>query len=462
MSLINDALRDLELRRETPELAYGAPEEACPAPPAVSHNVRFCVLFSVLLIALAASVVGGLEEQNRPSLTASGGDRRAQLAPVDHALVRANIPAVPGLAEVIHAAPPSHGDSAAATDPQSAATHLASAEPESEAVHDPAAELKRAQTAMSRNRLSVPAGANALFFIRRVLAKDPQNKAALAMLEHVVDLYRAQIDKAIDAGQIARAEGLLERAQIFGLAGAQVNDYQSRVQAVRAPSAADAGAAREYAGDVLAPLAPATTQYRVTESFASYDLRQVALAREMLRQGRTARAESHLTALIDAHPAAVHSLIFLLDHYLERSRAAEARRLLAAVTPDHQALTYLNARLANFYHRHDKAIALLEQSAPSEQMKRAHHGFLAALYHKSKQYRKAQTLYSELLTAHPEDNKYLLGFALCADALGETDRSVEAYRTILRQGHSNPQVLAFAHKRVRKLRAPGRGETQRW
>jgi len=443
VSLINDALKDLEIRDSLLANAHGGDSIAKPLVVTAPGQRRMpTILLGVLSIAFAFYFVG----QQRNS--------QAPPPPMEHEpdseVVRAFVGDIGGSPDVlirqaVIEAPLSVLQQEETSANEGPAADEGKGAPSAPTMEDEiAVQLAKAENAIRLNRLSLPPGDNALFFIKEILERNSQHNKANRLLERVVDSYLTQIDSSIETRNFMRTEALLERAEIFGISVDQIDVVQNRLDAARSATAArpDRSIGRYEYNKSTSVIHEGS---RITATFDSYDMQQRDRARTMIRGGRISDGESELAAFIEKYPAALHSLIFLFDRYMSSSRSADAQVLVTSATPDHEAAAYLNARLLGFYHGPEKAIMLLERSVPSAKIKDIQ------MSYQTRRYGQAKKIYEALLKRNPTEDKYLLGLAISVDGLGETDRALVAYRSVLISREVSSRVLTFVRSRIKQL-----------
>lgn len=96
--------------------------------------------------------------------------------------------------------------------------------------------LGEAGWAFEQDRLTTPEGDNALYYINRVLTKDPYNAKALAAQEKVMQRYYVLVHASLNKGKVAQARVFLSRAQKvmpnhgeLGWVRKQIDSYGSAV-----------------------------------------------------------------------------------------------------------------------------------------------------------------------------------------------------------------------------------------
>lgn len=260
MSLINDALRDLEERKDTGSDDNLSHADSCShnhLNPTKETSFRKWVVFvgaSVMTGALAMSFV---DFNVRDSLVVDANSSSAR----DYVDASAGLVSkgVQGEGASVEQSAKSQNDSPEESQALTMETQAAKSQENSVEsfvdenatnssertesnlqptvlVHEPASDEKnleevvtlwlgKAEKNYQQNRLSVPANNNALFFIKKILEVSPENGAALALKENIKNRYRSLIQAAIDHGDSEKVSRLLSRYVQLGIAPSEYAFY---------------------------------------------------------------------------------------------------------------------------------------------------------------------------------------------------------------------------------------------
>lgn len=323
--------------------------------------------------------------------------------------------------------------------------------------------LEKSSRSIALNHLSVPAGNNAIHFLNEALKLDPENNHALGELKKITGLYIRQVDYALAQGNVARAKTLISRYEKFGLNRSSRERYLAEIEiAEREENTVLNVAVTDDKAAVDREQIKSKDSSWVKVTSESEDLQKVVIAKNLFSQGDYYAAIRLLEGYIARQPSALNSLICLFDFHIGDSDYSKAQIILSGLSDTHVARTYFEAKITSHFFGVQKAIAVLESSAPNESMKEKQGAYLAALYQKEKRYQESQTVYMELLRIDENNPRYLLGFAVAADARGESFSSLRAYKKLLFVGHSSDKVASFVKKRVKTLSASSQKEVSAW
>lgn len=323
--------------------------------------------------------------------------------------------------------------------------------------------LEKSSRSIALNHLSVPVKNNAIHFLNEALKLDPENDHALGELKRIAGLYILQVDYALAQGNVARAKTLISRYEKFGLNRSSRERYLAEIEiAEREENTVLNVAVTDDKAAVDRKQIKSKDSSWVKVTSESEDLQKVVIAKNLFSQGDYYAAIRLLEGYIARQPPALNSLICLFDFHIGDSDYSKAQFILSGLSDTHVARTYFEAKITSHFFGVQKAIAVLESSAPNESMKEKQGAYLAALYQKEKRYQESQTVYMELLRIDENNPRYLLGFAVAADARGESFSSLRAYKKLLFVGHSSDKVASFVKKRVKTLSASSQKEVSAW
>ncbi len=323
--------------------------------------------------------------------------------------------------------------------------------------------LAKASRSIKQNRLSVPVRNNAIYFLNEALKLDPKNKQALGEIKNITGLYVQQVDYALAQKNISRAKILISRYEKFGLEISAREGYLTEIEnAEREENTAFKVAVSDGNSTFHIKQNQSNDSAWVEVTSESEDLQNVAIAKELFSRGDSYSAIRLLEEYIARQPQALNSLICLFDFHAGDADYSKAQVVLSDLPETHIARAYFEAKIASHSIGENSAIVILESSPPNEKMKEKQGAYLAALYQKEKRYQEAQSAYAKLLRIDESNPRYLLGFAVAADARGESFSSLRAYKKLLFVGHSSDKVANFVKKRVKTLSASSQKEVSAW
>ncbi|MFT5082911.1 MAG: hypothetical protein ACI9Y1_000947 [Lentisphaeria bacterium] len=336
--------------------------------------------------------------------------------------------------------------------------------------------LKKAESALKHNRLTIPTGENALFYFSQVLELQPENSRALAGVAEVKRLYLKQLDYALKAKKVVLASSLLERLRVLNISEEKVAMYKNEFFDVSRfaekkhkkwdPDNQINKKSTPNSTSELAEIVPANLQepghISIVTSDASKDFMALERAQFLSGQGQQTTGLQELKEFVSRSPFAINSTVYLVDSHINLMNFSEVEAILAALPPKHTALPYLNARLASATGSTAAAIRILESNTAADELYRSQIGFLAALYQSDQQYIKSRDLYRQLLTRYTNDATYLLGYAITSDALGEIQNAILSYRTLLRDGRQDSNIKKFMEQRIAALAPIDVAEVSQW
>ncbi len=504
MSLINDALKDLDSRFESTNVnadghilseKNGAEQDSMAIRTSAWVKLRYFAIPGVLLVAAffvldfrnddivtrssdVDSVAVGVDISNSGSVNEISEGLEARSGVIDGAVAATEI---------------EFSDKRLSRSENLSSLSLANIQTQESQI---AFYLEKADKAIARNRLSVPVEGNALFFLDKVRELDPDNSRAGSMHRDIQSSYLNQITLALDNHHFRRAKTLISRSSIFGVNDLEMESYLERLsQGVKlgrigganvpedAPlkgvlssnagfkSESNPGLVIDAIPETAFSTANAEKKKWVTVTSESEDLHYVDQIKERIHYGEEKQAIAELAARVKKKTNVLNSEIFLFDYYIRRSEFDKAQKLLNSLDKNHLASDYFNAQLTHYFHGPIRAISILESatvfdekrsSILNRQLREKRDAFLAALYQKTEEYKKAQAIYAGLLREDQSNIQYTLGFALAADAGGDRFSALTAYRKIGAVNYQNDNVVEFVKKRISILEENNLAEATRW
>ncbi len=497
MSLINDALKDLDSRSDNSHINNdghtqsghrGVEQSSASIGISSRVNWRYFVVPGVLII----TAVFVLDVRNHDAVTRSLGLDSVAVGTDNDISISVN-----ENTERLKTQPEAIDDSVAVHEGVVSGNKLPRSEKHSPPSLDNAQTresliafyLEKADKAIARNRLSVPVEGNALFFLAKVRELDPDNTRAESMHRDIQSSYLNQITFALDNHHFRRAKTLISRSGVFGINDLEIKSYLTRLsQGIEHGHEGDSSEGmlsstlqfkgEPESGPVNGAISPTTfstdnaekTKW-VTVTSESEDLHYVDQIKERISQGDEQQAIAELAGRVKQKTDVLNSEIFLFDYYIRRSEFDNAQKLLNSLDKNHLASDYFNAQLTHHFHGPVRAISILESSTifdekrsliKNRQLREKQNAFLAALYQKTEAYKKAQAIYAALLREDQNNTQYTLGFALAADADGNRFSALTAYRKISTTDYQNGSVVEFVKKRIAILEANDLAEATRW
>ncbi len=201
---------------------------------------------------------------------------------------------------------------------------------------------------------------------------------------------------------------------------------------------------------VAAPSQRATTIRTLTPEQQD---RQTALnADRLLRNGRTLDAEDLLRQYLIEHPGAIQSRSSYAQFLIRVGRTAQAAQLLEPVDGQAPAeLKQLKARLLYGQGLGEVALALLRQNPPALADQPDYHAFMALLHSEQGQFTDAVTVYAGLVSVHSQRADWWAGLGIALEGEGQPDGARRAYDQALALGGIHPELQAFVMTRRQAL-----------
>lgn len=471
MSLINDALRDLEERRPPSKPFTSAAvsqergEDVVTQHSSTSKTKFFVAGATITAVCLSAYWAGlssgerGPVVQNQPqSLTAKPSQNLPQTLAQN--TVPSSLPPTEAVVDVVKQASALPVKDDASGDVQLDHVQNQYAANTKTSRVDELTVLVEA--AIKKNRLSVPVSANALYYLGEILKIDANNAYAQAKKVDVKNIFVAQLEASLQKKNDERFNTLISRASIFGLSELEQQGLRERFDkqkiVIALANTRDVPKLEVKAVDKQANRA---VQVNTSEEQDRAWVKEAALSkakkeldgiRAGLNMNGNVDSVSQLTSFIGKYPELVEAQILLFDYALRIDDLAQAQALAGGADAGNFARNYMNAKLAHRFHGVEKAIVILESNAIDPRIYEQQGAYLAALYHKVKRYSDAKRVFMKLVKIDNGNPQYVLGFALATDALGERHEAFQAYTKLLRVGHPQESVIRFAEQRAQILK----------
>lgn len=423
MSLINEMLKDLEMRKSAPNDGQ-SPEHLYRGLRPVKKRRR-----PYRALALSAGVM--LAVTTTTTLLFASGHWDSSLLPTKIAqwAVTASQDASP--TNVVEA---KHED----TKPAKAAT--TTVEPRQTSVVDtslPATSTKTADSSVTQESLlnheSKPVNVEA--DAKAVTNKKPEIKAKATTKTKTKTTTKTAAQKKKPKKQRTPKKVVLEEKQRLAKIQPKVMVAAAK-PSMTGPSLSERGAV-ERKLRTLSPADQAEEAYR--EGLQS------------LQQNRVDEAQEKLRFAVAVDPQHVEARELLAGLLMRRGALVEAEPLLSdglATNPEHYRLAQLLARIYIQRGATKQALNLLEQSQPYAETDAEFFGFLAALYQRDGQHDKAIKAYSRAVTIDPQQSQWWLGLGISFEAKRNWKAAHQAYRrAVASRGLSN-KLGRYARERL--------------
>jgi MSHA biogenesis protein MshN len=219
---------------------------------------------------------------------------------------------------------------------------------------------------------------------------------------------------------------------------------------VPAPTAEPRVAEMRAEAPISAPVAPAR---KAEVKIAAHQPDAVALARQALQDGDSARAINLLEPLqhSSSNPEAKR---WLARAYLA---AGDQQRLLdwlpaqLAQQPHDSELRLLLARAQLHAGETRSAVATLEQNPPRLEQDPTYFALLAASYQQTEQWQNSAELYQRMIALRPSQSTWQLGLAIALEQLDQPAEAGRHYRLALQGSGLDESARRFASERATAL-----------
>ncbi len=323
--------------------------------------------------------------------------------------------------------------------------------------------LQQAELAFSRNRLTLPEKQSAWYFYQKILEQDADVTAARQGVEKIQLRYEQLLNSAVAENNIERLSHLLSRVDRVQLQLGNVDTYRNQLLSLK--QAADRALAREAPADESRNLGVAALKpsVNIAKTLPTQDRELASQQTRAYNAGQQIAAREKLEGFVSVHPNAVQSLLALFDIHLRENANAKAASLQAKTFRGSVLHDYLGARLLVVQQKFQAAQSILASHPYSELQSLFHagqmeqnlferyNGLLAALYQQHKQHLLAAERYQMLVGVDVKNTQYWMGYAISSDSLGHKKNALRAYEQVLKIGDTSEQMVTYASARLQVL-----------
>ena len=176
---------------------------------------------------------------------------------------------------------------------------------------------------------------------------------------------------------------------------------------------------------------------------------------KQLKMGKDKAAVASFTQALIIKPQLLDARLQLIDTLLRLElfgKAEDQLRQGLVVTPESQSLRKIYARLLLQQQRHGEALELLNKPPiPPIPQDLEYHALIAVLFQETGEFPAAGELYGRLLQVQPGQAVWWLGLAVSLDQTGEYEQSREAYERALALPGLRPDLQDYIHNRLQAL-----------
>ena len=329
--------------------------------------------------------------------------------------------------------------------------------------------LEDAEIAFLAGRLTTPRTTSAYWLFGQVLQIAPDNALANSGIARIKNRYLKLIDSSIEKNQfekanlyIHRLSNLLTASDDVGQSvelALKVSDLRSRERLVAEREGQEQQTAHsvEQRGkeNLEINAAELRQQQTIKKSVTQRRIDVLVRVDNEIRDGNIHNALLILEESrreFDVFDVALATR--LVDLYIDTSQLQDAEALIVERELVDERFTYQRAMLLQETSGVESAFNYLKHQpdlAPAAQEK------LASLYYKNKYYTESLILYKSLVVTDEHNSVFWLGYAVSADGLNKHDEAFRAYRVAYALGGHEQNVQDFISQRIKILQA---GDTQ--
>lgn len=423
MSVINQALRDLEKRGENPSFTQGISNAPAPEQATVSARTSFSRLVIALYAALLVMLGFGVAYF---FLGAPSNELAHHVAP--YALSEDEDSAAAGLASVPPKMPLINSE------PAEAIRQSAFPDPQTSSVSAEGSKYELEVTVAGESGGDVAGRLSAETALRDERKLQPNQGSGLVLLSRVSESADKPVIKSEDVSPVISKpdDGLVIEKQPVQVQSAQLKAIKPSEVEVRAP-------------------VPEKAIVRV--SAESLDIKNAQSARDLLKAGDSDAAKARLEGFISESLINTASMYELAKLYVKTNdRAALDRLLNNRESFELPEMRLIAARRYLEKENLQSAGRTLESEMPAIARHPHYYALLASIYQKQQRYVLQADIYRQLIDIHGDRAKWWLGTAIAWDHLKQYGPATQAYKKTQQLTLNDPKLMAFVDQRLKQLR----------
>jgi len=140
--------------------------------------------------------------------------------------------------------------------------------------------------------------------------------------------------------------------------------------------------------------------------------------------------------------------------YLQQGKLSKADKVLQIglqQSPSSINLIKLKARVLITQDKYNKALSLLQKSAPAITDEPEYYALMAAIYDRIEQPNMAARLYKQLAVQQPNNGLWWMGLGMALEEMDRTNAALEAYQRATELSNLNPQSRAYVQGRIENI-----------
>lgn len=309
-----------------------------------------------------------------------------------------------------------------------------------------------AQNALENDRLSSPAKNNAVYYFRKILELDKSNKLAVSGLESVNKRYLTLIDAAYEQADYKRVSVLSERALSL-VDGDIKEELQSKLLAYLEPSQPTTSRGATAASRTNLSNTQAATEIKIAPSAEQLERARLEEYSLQMSKGLHAKALAYLQLGLQKPSASSATVETVLKHHIQFKQYDELAKFLSEREALSEQWPYAKAKLILHTQGEEEAHSYLSHTYEQKPLDEDARALFAGMLNQRQEYQLSSKLYKELVALNPRESVYWLGLALAEENLGRDSQAYKAYSESLNLGAQNAQVVDFIQSRMKALRS---------
>ncbi len=305
--------------------------------------------------------------------------------------------------------------------------------------------LVLANYALSNDRLTKPENNNAYYFFKKILSIDEKNQIAIDGIEKLRSRYRKLTEESLKSGAINKAKRMIARAHTISIdqywiieKNEEVLSYENLLLVEKQES--NEAVDRRHDRTV-----------KMTKTLKERQADFLNTINQLKRENKHQEAISKLEEFIAMNPESIKVGVALFDEYIYLGDVNLAKKLYQSYKEYSPQAQYMRAKLFHFEKNIPEAIAILE-SLSIHELNEKSLSLLAVLKQKNSDYKGSKFVYEKLILIDDKNSNYWLGLAISLDALGKSSFAVSAYNKALKLNLLDDTAKVFALDRIQEIK----------
>jgi len=307
--------------------------------------------------------------------------------------------------------------------------------------------VKKARRAIEQLRLTKPKAYSAYKYFTDVLELDPDNKSALDGINEIKQKYTHLYEQALIENDLVRSHSLLSSLRSMLLDG-EIAQFEKHIGSIDDKYLTDTVSVQNTVSVQDIGSLANTSVVNIEKSVEQVQKEFLAGIDILIEKDELQLAQEKMELMLNR--GAGYPLITdrLVDLYLKDNKLEKAIFLMDSKGTKHTRHAFLYAKAINEVQGEFAAMDFLESNSSQDIRAKA---MLAGLMQKHERYKDAFNLYQSLVNIDRGNGIYWLGLALSLDKLNKVSGALDAYKRALKSNAHALNVERFINQRIEVL-----------